>query len=101
MSSSRKFLCSANSGRCAHESECCLTFRSLTSRITPNGDVGCLQRSVRLLMCGEDEDLDPGLEVALVAWLGRNDRRVRRNDDFLLFVLVLHSQHLAVDPGDC
>src|SRR5262249_30711780 len=80
---------------------CTLVHLCTASGVAANSDVGCLQRSVRLLLCGEDEDLDPRLEVALVAWLGSNDRRVRRNDDFLLLVLVLHSQHLAVDPGDC
>src|SRR2546430_16751751 len=49
-----------------------------TSSVTADGNIHRLQGSVRLLRCGENENLDPGLEVALVPRPRGNDRRVRK-----------------------
>src|SRR5262252_8479765 len=57
------------------------------------------QRPVGLLGRGRDEDLYPGLEIALVARRKGDDHGPSRHYDFLLADLVLQGQRLAVDPG--
>src|SRR6185437_7613632 len=60
----------------------------------------CQDRPVRLLVPAEDDDLRAGLEFAGVA-LGRGrDRRLRRDDDRLLPVLVFDLERFAVLGGD-
>src|SRR6266704_4306337 len=63
-------------------------------------DAACLQRAVRLLGCREHGEPRARLEIALAADLVTDDRRVRRNDDLLLAVLVFDHQRRAIDAGN-
>ena len=60
---------------------------------------GVLQRAVRLLDRGGDEDRRAGLQLAHLARHVDDDRRIGGDDDLLLSVLVLQRQHLAVARG--
>src|SRR5262245_38320483 len=68
--------------------------------IATNGDVGCGERSIRLLLCGGDEYLGSDLEVLGTSWRVTRNRGTRGHDDFLLTVLVFDEQILAILSGN-
>src|SRR5262245_65480184 len=77
------------------------TYRSLGRiDIATNGDVGCGERSIRLLLCGGDEDLGSNLEVRGTSRRIARDRYAGGHGDFFLTVLVFDQQILAILPGN-
>jgi hypothetical protein len=46
------------------------------------------------------KNLRPGLDLAFVAWDIGDDCGLRRDDDFVLAILVFHGQRLSIDASN-